>query len=120
MFLPKMKDKDYLAREQAPMILKDIPLSLIDVSEFNSRRNLASPQAESALEDLARSIDTQGLLHPITVIQKSDGRYAVLAGQRRLSACRRLGWENLPAIVRYCVDDEDALALSLVENVHRA
>jgi ParB family chromosome partitioning protein len=102
------------------MIVKDIPIQDIDISEFNTRKNLADGQDDSSIEDLAQSIDKQGLLSPITVFQRSDGKYALIAGQRRLLACTHLKWLNIPAIVRDTMDEADATAISLVENVHRA
>lgn len=70
--------------------------------------------------DLAKSIEKQGLLSPITVFRKPDGRYSLIAGQRRLLACKQLGWPTISAIVRESMTDADATAISLVENVHRA
>jgi len=102
------------------MIVKDIPIKDIDVSEFNTRKNLADGQDDSNIEDLARSIEKQELLSPITVFQRPDGKYALIAGQRRLLACTQLKWATIPAIVRDTMDQADATAISLVENVHRA
>jgi ParB/RepB/Spo0J family partition protein len=102
------------------MLVKEIPISEVDVSELNTRKNLADGQLDSTVEDLARSIQKQGLLSPITVFQKPDGRYAVIAGQRRLLACKHVGMPSIPAIVRENMDAADATAVSLVENVHRA
>src|SRR5438128_1688395 len=99
------------------MVIKEIPLAELEVSPFNSRTSLLQGQNDSSLDDLARSIEKQGLLCPITVFPKTDGCYAVIAGQRRLTACRKLGWASITAIVRYGVDEDDARALSLVENV---
>jgi ParB family chromosome partitioning protein len=103
------------------MIVQDIPVDQVDVSEFNTRKNLADGEYDSTIEDLARSIESQGLLSPISVLHKPSGRYAVIAGQRRLRACKQLGWHTIPAIVRENIMNEvDATAISLVENVHRA
>jgi ParB/RepB/Spo0J family partition protein len=102
------------------MIVREISLQDVDISEFNTRKNLADGQYDSTIEDLAKSIEKQGLLSPITVFQKPDGRYALVAGQRRLLACKQLGWSMIPAIVRDSMTDADATAISLVENVHRA
>jgi len=100
--------------------MQDVPISSIDVSEFNTRKNLADGQHDSSIDDLAQSIERQGLLSPITVSTKADGTYAVIAGQRRLLACRQLGWTEIPAVIRSNISDAAATALSLVENVHRA
>jgi len=102
------------------MNVRDIPVQDVDVSEFNTRKDLADGQYDSTIDDLAKSIKKHGLLSPITVFQKPDGRYALVAGQRRLLACKHLGWTVIPAIVRQAMNDVDATAISLVENVHRA
>lgn len=102
------------------MIVKEIPVNQIDVTEFNVRKNLADGQQDSSIEDLAMSIEKHGLLSPITVFRKSDGRYGLVAGQRRLLACKQLGMRSISAIERDSLSDADATAISLVENVHRA
>lgn len=102
------------------MIVREIPIQDVDISEFNTRKNLADGQYDSTIEDLAKSIEKQGLLSPITVFQKPDGRYALVAGQRRLLACEQLRWSVIPAIVHASMTDADATAISLIENVHRA
>jgi ParB family chromosome partitioning protein len=102
------------------MQVQELHVDLIDVSVFNTRKDLADGQQDSSIEDLARSIEKQGLLSPITVYQTPDGRFALVAGQRRLMAHKHLGRETIPAIVHEEMSDEDATAVSLVENVHRA
>src|SRR5260370_39840079 len=87
------------------MIVHEIKLSLIEVSELNVRKNLADGEDDSSISDLAKSINKQGLLNPITVYQKPDGRYVLIAGQRRLLACKQLGWMAIHAIVRDTVTD---------------
>ena len=64
---------------------------------------------------LAKSIESHGLQQPITVIAKADGCYELIAGERRLMACRSLGLATIPAIIR----DGDQAILALVENVQR-
>lgn len=102
------------------MQVEQIPLDQIDVSEFNTRKNLADGQFDSTIEDLAHSIEQQGLLQPITVFRKPDGRHALVAGQRRLLAHQFLGRATIDALVHDEMTEEDATAVSLVENVHRA
>src|SRR6266851_669636 len=99
------------------MVIQDLSIQDIDISEFNTRKDLIDGQADSTLDDLARSIEKQGLLSPITVYRKPDSRYALIAGQRRLLACRKLGRMTIPAIVRAALDANEATAISLVENV---
>jgi ParB family chromosome partitioning protein len=71
----------------------------------------------AALEDLKASIREHGVLQPIVVRRGAVG-YEVVAGERRLRACRDLGLERIPAVVR-AVDDAGMQTLALVENVQR-
>jgi ParB family chromosome partitioning protein len=98
----------------------DIPLNKIIVSPLNARKALSAGQEDSGIEELASSISQQGLLSPPIVRPIADGRFEVLVGQRRLLACRKIGLDPVPCLVRDDLDDTDAVALSLVENVHRA
>lgn len=106
-------------KETPYMQLSEIEIDQITLSAQNTRKTQDAGQEDSSLEDLARSIEQKGLLSPITV-RKVGSRYELIAGQRRLNACKRLGWHKVPAIVRTDVDDADATAISLIENVHRA
>ena len=69
------------------------------------------------LDVLAKSIAQNGLLVPISVRKAGDG-YILIAGERRLMACRRLGQKYIPAMVEEMCD-MDAAVLTLVENIHR-
>ena len=72
---------------------------------------------EKDLDILAQSISQNGLLVPVSVRREGEG-YVLIAGERRLLACRRLGMRFIPAIVEER-DDLSAAVLSLVENIHR-
>jgi ParB family chromosome partitioning protein len=71
---------------------------------------------EAGIEELAGSIAQHGLLQPIVVRAEAGGAYALVAGQRRLEAFRRLGRERIPALIATGDGDE----LALVENLQRA
>lgn len=101
------------------MIVKEIPISEIGISELNVRKDLQAGTEDSTLDDLAKSINERGLLNPITVLER-NGKYELVVGQRRFLACQILGWAAIPTIVRTSLDDVDARILSLIENVHRA
>jgi ParB family chromosome partitioning protein len=73
---------------------------------------------EEKIRELADSIKEQGIIQPLVVSKISDDRYQLIAGERRLRAARMLGLENVPAIIKQ-VDDEDMLALSIIENIQR-
>jgi ParB family chromosome partitioning protein len=98
---------------------QQIEVDFIDVSGFNTRKDLESGSEDSTILDLAESISRQGLLNPPTVRRKGD-RFDLIAGQRRFLACKKLGWKTIPCFVRDDLSDDDATAISLVENVHRA
>lgn len=101
------------------MEIREIDIDSITVSAQNTRKMLDAGEEDSSLDDLAASIREKGLLSPITV-RAVGGGYELIAGQRRLLACRKIGMKSIPAIVRSGLDDTDATAISLIENVHRA
>ena len=90
----------------------EIATDLLTVSPFNVRRQVGD------VSNLAESIQAIGLLQPIVVRQIHDGGYEVVAGARRLEACRTLGWKRIPAVVRPLTNRE-ALILSLSENIQQ-
>lgn len=85
-------------------------------------RGKYQPRAEidpEALDELTRSVRAQGVVQPIVVRADDDGAsFEIIAGERRWRAAQGAGLAEIPAIVR-CVDDETALALSLIENIQR-
>jgi len=102
------------------MEVKEIELTSVVISQFNTRKDLDAGTEDASLDELASSISEKGLLNPITVIKKENGQFDLIAGQRRFIACRRLGLKTIPAIIREKMDDTDATILSLIENIHRA
>jgi ParB family chromosome partitioning protein len=91
-----------------------IPIDQIDVSPSNAR----TEDIEEGLDELMRSIDEIGLQQPI-VVYKDRGRFRVLIGQRRFLACKRLGLEKIPALIRSIDDETEAAIVSFSENIHR-
>lgn len=73
---------------------------------------------EDKIEQLATSISQYGLLQPITVLPMDNGDYQLVAGERRLLACRKLKMTEVPAILT-TMDDERVSALALIENIQR-
>jgi ParB family chromosome partitioning protein len=73
---------------------------------------------EETLKELAASIKEHGVLQPILVRPSHDGRYELIAGERRWRAAREAGHATVPAVVREA-DDRDTLVLGLIENVAR-
>ena len=72
---------------------------------------------KEALEELAASIKTHGLLQPIVVVSQ-DGKYLLIAGERRWRAAQLAGLERIPALIRR-MDDQTKLELALIENIQR-
>lgn len=73
---------------------------------------------EDALAELSESISQLGVIQPITLKRRADGRYTIISGERRWRASQMAGLEHLPAYIRE-VDDEDLHAMALVENIQR-
>ena len=73
---------------------------------------------QEALEELADSIRTLGLIQPITVRAKSDGRYQIISGERRFRACQLAGMDMVPAYIRDA-NDQGMLEMAIVENIQR-
>lgn len=92
---------------------RQIPLSALRPNPYQPRRDFP----EDALAELSESLRTSGLLQPI-VVRPANGHYEIIAGERRWRAAERLGWQEIPAVVRE-VDDRTLLALALVENLQR-
>ena len=74
---------------------------------------------QGALEELAHSLREVGLLQPVLVRPRDDGRFELIAGERRYRAAKLAGLDAIPAVVRLTEDDQ-LLTEALVENVHRA
>jgi len=71
-----------------------------------------------ALQTLADSIKTQGIMQPILVRALANGRYEIIAGERRWRASQLAGLSEVPVLVRE-IADESALAMALIENIQR-
>jgi ParB/RepB/Spo0J family partition protein len=98
----------------------DIPIDQLSVSPLNSRKNLSAGQEDSDLGDLVANIRERSVITPLVVRPLHEGRYEIVAGQRRFSACRQIGLSPIPCIVHDNMTDSDAEAISLIENVQRA
>ena len=94
--------------------LQYLPLDLIQRGKYQPRRDM-DPEA---LEELAQSIQAQGVMQPIVVRPIGDNRYEIIAGERRWRASQQAGLEKIPAMVRE-VPDEAAIAMALIENIQR-
>ena len=96
--------------------LKSLPLGQIRPNPYQPRKEFRAEE----LADLEASLRATGLLQPVTVRRARDGRgYELIAGERRFRAATRLGWPEIPAIVKE-IDDQTLLTLAMVENLQRA
>lgn len=111
---------EYLPQEGSADGYRTVPLARITANPFQPRQEF-EPEA---LAELEASIRENGLLQPLVVRPAKDGTPAgadweLVAGERRMRAVRRLGWTEVPVIVRD-MDDRTLLVLAIVENVQRA
>ena len=94
--------------------LNEIPVNLIEPNPNQPRREFD----EEAMNELAMSIREVGLITPITLRQMPDGKYQIIAGERRWRASQIAGLAKMPAYIR-TVDDENVMEMALVENIQR-
>lgn len=94
--------------------VQSVPIHLVSAGKYQPRQEFDP----TALDELAESIRIHGLLQPVVVRRGAIG-YELIVGERRLRACKELGWEVIPAIVRE-VDDREAAELALIENLQRS
>lgn len=94
--------------------LAHLPVELIQRGKYQPRRDM-HPEA---LEELAESIKVQGVMQPIVVRNIGEGRYEIIAGERRWRATQLAGLDKIPAVIRD-VPDEAAIAMALIENIQR-
>lgn len=94
--------------------LNEIPISQIEPNPDQPRRDF-DPEA---LQELAGSIKTLGIIAPITLRQVADNRYQIIAGERRWRASQLAGLQSIPAYIR-TVEDENVMEMALVENIQR-
>lgn len=91
-----------------------IPVDMVEPNPYQPRMSFDN----EALNELADSIRTLGLIQPITVRRKSDDRFQIISGERRFRACRLCNMEMVPAYVMEA-DDQGMLEMAIVENIQR-
>ncbi|MBR9989678.1 MAG: ParB/RepB/Spo0J family partition protein [Gemmatimonadetes bacterium] len=111
---------EYLGEDVVPtgVTARMLPVSGIAPNPYQPRREFS----EEDLADLTASLRENGLLQPVVVRPAAGGgaaRWELVAGERRWRASMRLGWTEIPAVIRE-VDDRTLLVLALVENLQRA
>ncbi|MFV1972255.1 MAG: ParB/RepB/Spo0J family partition protein [Thiohalobacterales bacterium] len=91
-----------------------LPVDIIERGKYQPRVDMH----QESLQDLADSIREQGVVQPIVVRGIGDGRYELIAGERRWRAAQLAGLHEIPAVIRD-VDDRSAIAIALIENIQR-
>ncbi|WP_010630839.1 nucleoid occlusion protein [Sporolactobacillus vineae] len=93
--------------------VQEVPISQIIPNQYQPR----SVFDEGKLHELAVTIKEHGVIQPV-VLRPFDGKYEIIAGERRWRACIYLGWEKIPAIIRN-LDDDQTASIALIENLQR-
>ena len=91
-----------------------LPIALLQPGKYQPRTRMD----EGSLYELAESIKAQGIMQPILVRPVGDGRFEIIAGERRSRAAKLAGLDDVPVLVKD-VADEAAAAMSLIENIQR-
>ena len=94
--------------------LRSVPVERIRRGRHQPRRIVD----ESALEELAHSVRSRGIVQPIVVRPTGNGGFEIVAGERRWRAAQMAGLHEVPVVVRECSDSE-AAAVALIENIQR-
>ena len=107
-------EKDSTTASSVPENPTEISVEVIAPNRFQPRREFD----EAALEELRESIARHGILQPLSVRAVGDGKYELIAGERRLRAARLAGRATVPVVVRTASDAEMA-EMALIENIQR-
>ncbi len=103
-----------LTQDTAPSSINEVEVELIHANPSQPRHDFD----EQALEDLASSIRSIGIIQPITLRQEEDGSYLIIAGERRYRAAQLAGLQSVPAYIRK-VSDDAVMEMALIENIQR-
>jgi len=101
-------------RTEGSSTINEIEIQLIERNPNQPRREFD----EDALQELADSIAEIGIIQPITLRALDNGRYQIIAGERRWRASQKAGLTTIPAYIR-TADDEDVMEMALIENIQR-
>ena len=101
-------------RTQGSSTINEIPISQIEANPNQPRREFD----EEAMRELAQSIGEIGIVVPITLRQVGEGRFQIVAGERRWRASQMAGLTSIPAYIK-TIKDEDVMEMALVENIQR-
>ncbi|MDH5631425.1 MAG: ParB/RepB/Spo0J family partition protein [Gammaproteobacteria bacterium] len=94
--------------------LRQLPVDMLQRGRYQPRTHMR----QEALEDLAESIRTQGVVQPIVVRELATGSYEIIAGERRWRAAQLAGLDTIPAVIKD-IPEEAVAAVALIENIQR-
>jgi ParB family chromosome partitioning protein len=95
--------------------VREIDVASIEPNPFQPRMDMD----EQAFEELKKSIQEKGIIQPVAIRPWKDGKYQLIAGERRLKAAVAVGLKTIPSFILNITNDEDMLEIALVENVQR-
>lgn len=101
-------------RTEGSSTINEIDIELIEANPNQPRREF-DPEA---LQELADSIAEIGIIQPVTLREMDNGRYQIIAGERRWRASQKAGLKSIPAYIR-TANDENVMEMALVENIQR-
>jgi ParB family chromosome partitioning protein len=110
----KLADANHNQEHEVSHAMQTLPIDLIQRGPYQPRRNFD----QDKLQELADSIAAQGVIQPIVVRPIKDGRYEIIAGERRWRASQLASLQEIPVVV-HDVDDQAAMAMALIENIQR-
>jgi ParB family transcriptional regulator, chromosome partitioning protein len=93
---------------------QEVPIENIDANPYQTRRRIH----EQALEELAESIRVSGVVQPVVLRPMANGRFQLVAGERRWLASKRAGRATVPAVLRQ-ISNEQAMEITIIENLQR-
>jgi ParB family chromosome partitioning protein len=119
---PKVSESSDIANANSSLTSPGLPASLRLGDMVAGQYQPRTRMDEGALYELAESIKAQGIMQPILVRRltsgSNDGKYEIIAGERRFRAAKIAGLDSVPVLVRD-VPDESAAAMALIENIQR-
>lgn len=95
--------------------VNEVAIDLIDRDETQPRKNFA----QDNLLELQKSIEAHGILQPLVVTKTDDGRYRIIAGERRFRAARAAHLTSIPVVIKEDLTSRQALEMALIENLQR-
>ncbi|ALR16899.1 ParB/RepB/Spo0J family partition protein [Vibrio natriegens] len=112
------REKQHIASQSQALSadgeLIELAIGQLQPGVYQPRKDMAP----EALEELAASIQSQGIIQPIVVRQVNSGQYEIIAGERRWRAAKQAGLKRVPCLVKK-VEDRAAIAMALIENIQR-